>query len=45
MNHLWEVCGSAESSTVHNIEQEADQEEENHTDTVNINSINFNTNH
>ena len=45
MNHFWEVCRSARGRAVHNIEQEPDQEEENHIDTVNINSINFNSNH
>ena len=39
------MCKSAKSSVVHNIEQEADQEKENHIDTVDINSINFNNNH
>ena len=39
------MCRSIKSSAVQNIEQLADQEKENHIDTVNINSINFNTNH
>ena len=32
-------------SAFHNTEQEPDQEEENHIDMVNINSINFNSKH
>ena len=42
-----DVCGSIRNRTVHNIEQEPDQyqDEGNYIDTVNINSINFNTKH
>ena len=35
----------SKSSMVCHIRQEADQEKEKHIDMVNINSINFNTNH
>ena len=45
MNHFQEVCRSARDRAVHNIEQEPDQEEENHIDIVNINSINFDSSH
>ena len=45
MNHFRWVCRSARGSMVHNIEEEADQEQKNHIETVHINSINFNTIH
>ena len=44
MNHFREVCWSIRGSVVHNIEQEADQEQKNHMGIVNINSVNFNAN-
>ena len=42
MKHFKEVCRSARGSVVHNTEQEAYQEQENHTEMVNIGSVNFN---
>ena len=38
-------CAGARDSAVHNIEQEVDQEQENHIEMVNINSVNFYANH
>ena len=45
MNHFKEVCKSFKSSMVHNKEKEADQEWETDIEMVNINSIQFNSNH
>ena len=45
INHFREVCRNRRNTTVHNIEQEQDQcgVEEDNIDTVNINSIIFNS--
>ena len=45
MSHFKEVCRSSKNSVVHNMETEADQEQETDIQMVNINSINFNSNH
>ena len=42
---LLKVCRSARARALHNIDQKPDQKEENHIDMVNVNSINFNSNH
>ena len=45
MNYSLEVCRNIRGREVPGLEKEPKQEEENHTETVNINSINFNSHH
>ena len=45
MKHFKEVCRRSKSSTVHNVEKKADQKQETDTETININSVIFNSNH
>ena len=45
MDYFREMCRSVRGSTVHNIEQEDAQEQENHIEAVTINSINPNAKH
>ena len=44
MNHFRELCRTARGSMVHNIKQEAIQEQEHHIEMVNIIFFNFNAN-